>query len=77
MQEPIAAQERVMFVVGAAGGIGAALCSRLRDRGFRLVLGGRSEAPLRELAGRVGGDVAPFDAGCGVLPLAAALTCSK
>ncbi len=62
MQEPITAQERVMFVVGAAGGIGAALCSRLRDRGFRLVLGGRSEAPLRELAGRVGGDVAPFDA---------------
>lgn len=52
----------VIFIVGAAGGIGMALCKRLQHRDFRLVLAGRTEAPLRALAGEVGGDVIAFDA---------------
>ena len=52
----------VVFVVGAAGGIGAALVRRLRQRDVHVVLAGRTEAPLRALADEVGGDVVPLDA---------------
>lgn len=52
----------VFFVVGAAGGIGSALCRRLMRRENQLVLAGRSEAPLRALASETGGDVVTFDA---------------
>jgi NAD(P)-dependent dehydrogenase (short-subunit alcohol dehydrogenase family) len=52
----------VAFIVGAAGGIGAALCRRLRRRGHRLVLAGRSTASLRALADELEGEVMPFDA---------------
>lgn len=52
----------VVFVVGAAGGIGAALCRRLSARGFKLILAGRSEEPLRALSSEVGGDVSVLDA---------------
>ena len=53
----------VYLVVGAAGGIGTALCQRLRQRDCALVLAGRSEAPLRALASEVdAAGVIPFDA---------------
>ena len=52
----------VVFVVGAAGGIGTALCRRLAARGTKLVLAGRSERKLQALAKEVGGDVVPLDA---------------
>jgi 3-oxoacyl-[acyl-carrier protein] reductase len=46
----------VHLVVGAAGTIGAATTHRLASAGARLVLAGRTEAPLRELADEVGAD---------------------
>jgi NAD(P)-dependent dehydrogenase (short-subunit alcohol dehydrogenase family) len=55
-------QQPAFLVVGAAGGIGTALCRRLQQRDFRLVLGGRTQAPLDALAAEVGGDVITFDA---------------
>jgi len=52
----------VTFIVGAAGGIGAALCRQLAQQGARLVLAGRTEAPLRALADEIGGEVVVLDA---------------
>ncbi len=52
----------VVLVIGAAGGIGSALCERLAAQGRRLVLAGRDGARLGALAERVGGDVEPVDA---------------
>jgi 3-oxoacyl-[acyl-carrier protein] reductase len=46
----------VHLVVGAAGTIGAATTRRLASAGARLVLAGRREAPLQELADEVGAD---------------------
>jgi NAD(P)-dependent dehydrogenase (short-subunit alcohol dehydrogenase family) len=43
--------EPVVVVLGAAGGIGSALCQRLGERGTRLVLAGRSADKLTALAG--------------------------
>lgn len=54
--------KRVVIIVGAAGGIGAALCRRLSEQGAQLVLAGRDEAKLRALSERAGGDVEPLDA---------------
>lgn len=56
------AEPAVVMVVGAAGGIGSALCRRLAARGAKLVLAGRDAVRLRALADDVGGDVAPLDA---------------
>ncbi len=52
----------VTFIVGAAGGIGAALCRQLAQQGARLVLAGRTEAPLQALADEVGAEVVVLDA---------------
>ena len=56
----------VIVVIGAAGGIGSALCRRLAARGATLVLAGRTREPLDALAAEVGGvapgDVVPTDA---------------
>jgi NAD(P)-dependent dehydrogenase (short-subunit alcohol dehydrogenase family) len=52
----------LVFVIGAAGGIGSALCRRLAARGAKLVLAGRNAETLRALASEVGGDVVPLDA---------------
>ncbi|MDP3276726.1 MAG: SDR family oxidoreductase [Deltaproteobacteria bacterium] len=41
---------RVFWVVGAAGGIGNALCHRLASTGARLILSGRDEEKLSALA---------------------------
>jgi NAD(P)-dependent dehydrogenase (short-subunit alcohol dehydrogenase family) len=52
----------VVVVLGAAGGIGSALCRRLAARGTTLVLAGHRREPLDALATEVGGDVVPTDA---------------
>lgn len=57
-----ASLERVVFVVGAAGGIGTALCHRLAAAGAKLILAGRDEEKLVALSRAVGGDVVPLDA---------------
>ena len=56
------ASSSVVFVIGAAGGIGTALCRRLAARGARLVLAGRDVARLEALSREVPGDVVPLDA---------------
>lgn len=50
------------LIVGAAGGIGRSLAGLLAERGWRLVLAGRSEEPLLEVAEACGGTVAVLDA---------------
>lgn len=62
MSELQRAGQPVIFIVGAAGGVGASLVRRLRQRDFQVVLAGRTEAPLRALGEEVGGDVVTLDA---------------
>ena len=52
----------VVLVVGAAGGIGIALCRRLAAQGATLLLAGGDEGKLVALSAEVGGDVLPLDA---------------
>lgn len=52
----------VTLVVGATGGIGRALCTRLAARGHRLVVVARQEGPLRELAESLGATAVVADA---------------
>lgn len=54
--------EQVYLIFGASGGIGSALARRLAARGARLVLSGRSEGPLSDLAGELGATAVPGDA---------------
>ena len=49
LQVESSTESPVYAVVGATGGIGAALCRRLAARGARLFLGGRDEAKLSAL----------------------------
>ena len=49
-------------VLGATGGIGAALVQRLTGRGAKILLGARDEARLEELGGRVGAPYLSLDA---------------
>ena len=58
----MAADGPVVLVIGAAGGIGSALCKRLAAQGRRLVLAGRDAEKLGVLAQAVGGEVEPLDA---------------
>jgi 3-oxoacyl-[acyl-carrier protein] reductase len=51
-----------VVVVGAAGGIGTALCRRLAARGVSLCMLGRNEAPLRTLQAELGGELQVVDA---------------
>jgi 3-oxoacyl-[acyl-carrier protein] reductase len=46
----------VQLVIGAAGGIGSATVRRLAAAGARVVLAGRDEASMKELATEVGAD---------------------
>ena len=52
----------VYVILGATGGIGSEVSRRLAEGGARLVLGARSEEPLKELAGELGADAYPLDA---------------
>lgn len=53
----------VWWITGASSGIGASLAAALADRGAALILSGRNEAALAEVAARCGGDtlVLPFE----------------
>lgn len=48
-------EPRTVLITGASTGIGAATAKRLREAGDRLVLSGRREQPLDELAAELGG----------------------
>ncbi|MBK6683403.1 MAG: SDR family oxidoreductase [Deltaproteobacteria bacterium] len=50
-------RDRVTLVIGAGSGIGRACARLLAERGDRLVLAGRQEAPLRALAAELGSEV--------------------
>jgi 3-oxoacyl-[acyl-carrier protein] reductase len=52
----------VQLVIGAAGAIGSATVRRLSAAGASLVLAGRDEAALKELATETGGEVRTVDA---------------
>lgn len=52
----------VFLIIGAAGGIGSALCRHLSAGGAQLVLAGRDVARLSALAETVGGDTVSIDA---------------
>lgn len=49
------ADDPVLLITGASSGIGAATARRAAEAGYRLVLGARSEEPLRSLAEELGG----------------------
>lgn len=59
---PSSEMPSTFLLIGAAGGIGTALCRRLAKRGAKLILAGRDEAKLRALAQEVGGEAMPLDA---------------
>jgi NADP-dependent 3-hydroxy acid dehydrogenase YdfG len=52
------ADEPVMIITGATGGIGAATAERAAEFGYRVVLAGRSEEKLAALQGQLGDDKA-------------------
>lgn len=52
---------RQVVVTGAAGGIGAAICRLLARHGARLVLTGRNQRALDQLAAELGGEVVVAD----------------
>lgn len=56
-------EQKVWWITGASSGIGAALAEALARKGARLILSGRNEAALAEVAQRVGGEplILPFE----------------
>ena len=42
------------FIIGATGGIGSALCRKLKRQGYSLAIGGRDESKLNQLAEECG-----------------------
>ena len=62
LQVESSTESPVYAVVGATGGIGAALCRRLAARGARLFLGGRDEAKLSALTAATNAAAQSLDA---------------
>jgi NADP-dependent 3-hydroxy acid dehydrogenase YdfG len=56
----------LLLITGASTGIGAATARRAVEDGWRVALGARSEEPLRELAGDLGGEERALARGCDV-----------
>ena len=52
---------RTVLITGATGGLGHAIARRLAVAGAHVVLSGRRAEVLSELAGEIGGEVAPAD----------------
>ncbi|WP_246262495.1 SDR family NAD(P)-dependent oxidoreductase [Arthrobacter mobilis] len=52
---------KTVLVTGGGTGIGAAVAARLAQDGMRVAVAGRREAPLKEVAGRIGGLAVPGD----------------
>ncbi|HRO02640.1 MAG TPA: SDR family NAD(P)-dependent oxidoreductase, partial [Terricaulis sp.] len=46
-------QDKTWWITGASSGIGAALAQALGARGARLILSGRNEAALKDVAGQI------------------------
>jgi short-subunit dehydrogenase len=57
-------ENKVWWITGASSGIGAALAEALAAKGACLILSGRNEAALRDVAQRAGGEtlILPFEA---------------
>ena len=60
---PAPSPDRTAVIAGATGGIGTASARELRARGFSLVLHGRRETTLRDLAAELEADAVLGDAG--------------
>jgi NADP-dependent 3-hydroxy acid dehydrogenase YdfG len=56
----------VFVITGASSGIGAATARRAAAAGYRLVLAGRAEAPLRAMARELGGEGRALPVSCDV-----------
>ncbi|MEM8933032.1 MAG: hypothetical protein AAGE94_17735, partial [Acidobacteriota bacterium] len=59
---PDSPSKPLVAVIGAAGGIGSALCRRLAAANVELLLGGRDVAALGSLADEVSGSPVQVDA---------------
>jgi NADP-dependent 3-hydroxy acid dehydrogenase YdfG len=60
------ADDPVLLITGASSGIGAATARRAAEAGYRLALGARREARLRELAEELGGEQRAIAVRCDV-----------
>ena len=52
---------RTVLLTGATGGLGHAIARRLAAAGAHVVLSGRRGEVLADLAGEIGGEIAPAD----------------
>ncbi len=59
---PTNSSSPVFILLGATGGIGAAVAHQLAEDGAQLVLGARTESDVQALADETGGDSVPLDA---------------